>query len=144
VGEHVNSVRAFAEMNARLLAPNGVGVHRVDFGPHGCWANYHDPLTFLRFPDWLWELMGSNRGTPNRRRYHEFCREFERAGLKIDVIGRELFQKEKIEFTKMAGNFRGMPEDSIATGTAIFICHLPVESEGENASQRSRELLAAK
>jgi SAM-dependent methyltransferase len=144
VGEHVHSIKAFAEMNARLLAPNGVGVHRVDFGPHGCWSNYHDPLTFLRFPEWLWKLMGSNRGTPNRRRYDEFCAEFENAGLTTDVIVRDLFPKEKINFRRLDGRFRGMSEDSIATGTAGFVCRLPVVSEGENTSHRSSELLATK
>lgn len=144
VGEHVNSIEAFAEMNARLLAPNGVAVHRVDFGPHGCWCNYHDPLTFLRFPDWLWSLMGSNRGTPNRRRYHEFCAAFEKAGLQIEVIGQEFFQEERIERQKMGRKFRSMPADSVATGTAIFICRLPVKLEGAKASSAADELLTVK
>lgn len=122
VGEHVNSIEAFAKMNARLLAPGGAGVHRVDFGPHDCWTLYRDPLTFMRFPDWLWTLMGSNRGTPNRRRYHEFCEAWEKAGLKVEVIGRDLFAEGKVDYGRLHKNFRGMPLDSLATGTAIFIC----------------------
>jgi len=37
VGEHVRDIRSVAELTARLLAPGGVAVHRVDFGPHDCW-----------------------------------------------------------------------------------------------------------
>src|SRR5579872_4384186 len=69
--EHVNDIEVFAKQNVRLLGPGGIAVHRVDFGPHDCWQGYPDPLTFLRFPDWLWHLMGSNRVTPNRHRFHE-------------------------------------------------------------------------
>lgn len=49
VGEHVTDIDAFCRLTASLLTPNGVAVHRVDFGPHN-WAGYDDPLTFLRFP----------------------------------------------------------------------------------------------
>lgn len=122
VGEHVDSIEAFAEMNARLLKPGGLAVHRVDFGPHDCWWYYKDPLTFLRFPDWLWHRMGSNRGTPNRFRYHEFCEAWEKAGLQVDVAERAFFPEGKIEYSKMAKRFRNMPLESLSTGTAIFVC----------------------
>ncbi len=122
VGEHVSDIDSFAEMNERLLNPGGVAVHRVDFGPHDCWFYYRDPLTFLRFPDWLWSLMGSNRGTPNRHRFHEFCAAFEKAGLKVEIVSRDLFPEGKIEHRKLAKRFRAMPQDSLAIGTAIFVC----------------------
>lgn len=122
VGEHLSDIESFAQMNARLLVPGGVAVHRVDFGPHGCWSFYRDPLTFLRFPDWLWSMMGSNRGTPNRRRYHEFCAAWERAGLKVDVMGLELWSEDVVRSARLAKRFQGMPVDSLVIGTAIFIC----------------------
>src|SRR5262249_23271020 len=87
--EHVSDIEAFARQNARFLGPSGVAVHRVDFGPHDCWQRYPDPLTFLRFPDWLWRLMGSNRVTPNRRRFHECKSAFETAGLSATVLETE-------------------------------------------------------
>ena len=122
VGEHVSDIESFAQMNARLLAQGGVAVHRVDFGPHGCWSQYRDPLTFLRFPDWLWSMMGSNRGTPNRRRYHEFCAAWERAGLKVEVMGLEQWPETVVKQARLAKRFQGMPLDSLVIGTAIFIC----------------------
>ncbi len=81
VGEHVSDIERFAPLTANLLAPDGVAIHRVDFGPHDCWLNYEDPLTFLRFSGPLWTAMGSNRGVSNRRRHHEFLRAFAEAGL---------------------------------------------------------------
>ncbi|MBV9210518.1 MAG: methyltransferase domain-containing protein [Acidobacteria bacterium] len=122
VGEHVSDIEYFAQMNADLLAPGGVAVHRVDFGPHGCWSLYQDPLTFLRFPDWLWSMMGSNRGTPNRRRYHEFRAAWERAGLKVEVTGLELWPESVVRAARLGKRFKGMPLDSLVVGTAIFIC----------------------
>jgi hypothetical protein len=122
VGEHVEDIESFAQMNSEMLKPGGVAVHRVDFGPHDCWCYYRDPLTFLRFPHWLWRLMGSNRATANRRRYHEFCAAWEKAGLKVDVASRDYFQEDRIEYSRLNKMFRDMPLESLSTGTAIFVC----------------------
>jgi hypothetical protein len=124
VGEHVTDIESFAALNARLLKPDGTGVHRVDFSAHAIWALYEDPLTFLRFPEWLWSLMGSNRGLPNRRRYHEFCAAFERAGLKTKVTDLEFCSEESVRKARLAKRFQGMPYDSLRTGAAVFICSL--------------------
>lgn len=124
VGEHVRDIEAYAQANAKFLRPNGVAVHRIDFGPHDCWVYYEDPLTFLRFPDWIWRLMGSNRGTPNRKRYHQMSAAMETAGLKVEVIGLELFTEETVKRARLNKQFQGMPLDSLTVGTAIFVCRL--------------------
>jgi hypothetical protein len=49
VGEHLSDIDAFAEMHNRVLENGGIGLHRVDFGPHDVWFSYRDPLTFLHF-----------------------------------------------------------------------------------------------
>ncbi|MEO6393269.1 MAG: methyltransferase domain-containing protein [Pyrinomonadaceae bacterium] len=122
VGEHVTDIEAFAKMNARLLAPGGLAAHRVDFGPHDCWFYYPDPLTFLRFPDWLWRLMGSNRGTPNRRRHHEFQAAFAGAGLQVEAADIAFFSDDRIHQERMAKRFRAMPYESMKIGTAVYLC----------------------
>ena len=122
VGEHVTDIEAFARANAEFLKPKGTAVHRVDFGPHDCWSYYQDRLTFLRFPEWLWWLMGSNRATPNRQRYHQVHAALEKAGLKVEVIGLELFPEEMVASARLAKQFQGMPLDSLTVGTAIFVC----------------------
>ncbi|MGI8788354.1 MAG: methyltransferase domain-containing protein [Pyrinomonadaceae bacterium] len=125
VGEHISDINAFAEMNKRLLVPeSGVALHRVDFGPHDCWFQYGDPLTFLRFSDAAWRLNGSNRGVPNRFRHHEFMAAFERAGFEVEIVFSENFEREKIDLTRLNEKFQAMPPASIMVGTAIYLLRL--------------------
>ena len=123
VGEHVSDINAFARMHDRLLKARGVGLHRVDFGPHDVWSGYQDPLTFLRFPEFLWKLTGANRGIPNRRRHHEFLNAFEKAGLKVDVLLTEKFDEERVDDKKWNATFRSMPKESVLVQTAIYRLH---------------------
>lgn len=120
VGEHVSDIDAFAQVHTRLLAEGGIGLHRVDFGPHGCWSSYRDEATFLRFSDPVWRLTGSNRGAPNRRRHHEFMKAFERAGLKTEVVFLERFDETNVEHERLHRRFREMPRESVFVKTAIY------------------------
>lgn len=92
VGEHVSDPAAFAAFTRRSLAPGGVAVHVIDFRGHE-WDNEADPLLFLRFPDWLWRMMGSNRGCPNRVRFETYRRIFERHDLIVTVPQRRYFAR---------------------------------------------------
>jgi hypothetical protein len=122
VGEHVTDIDAFAEVHNRLLNKSGgVGVHRVDFGPHDCWTLYKDPLTFLHFSDQVWRMSGSNRGTPNRFRHHEFLDAFKRANLSVDVALTENFDESRIDFKQLKPRFQDMPHDSLLVGTAVYL-----------------------
>lgn len=120
VGEHVSDIASFAEIHRRLLKKGGIALHRVDFGPHGCWFCYRDPTTFLRFPNFFWHLAGSNRGTPNRRRHHEFMLEFKRANLNVEIAHLEFFDENEVNFQSMNKRFVTMPRDSLLIGTAIY------------------------
>ncbi len=120
VGEHVSDIAAFAEIHRRLLKTGGVGLHRVDFGPNDCRFYYRDASTFLWLPVFFWHLASSNRGTPNRRRHHEFMLEFERANLKVEIPHLEFFDESEVNFQSMNKRFVTMPRDSLLTGTAIY------------------------
>lgn len=120
VGEHISDIDAFAEVHNRVLNDGGIGLHRVDFGPHDCWFSYRDPGTFLRFSDRAWNMTGSNRGVPNRKRHHEFMDAFERAGLKIEVLFTADFDRSLMDLEKLNRKFREMPVESVLTGTAIY------------------------
>ena len=125
VGEHISDLDAFAELHRRLLKkPDGVGLHRVDFGPHDSWHTYRDPLTFLRFSDAAWKMTGSNRGVPNRFRHHEFMAAFDRADLQVEVVHAENFDEQKIEFARLNPRFQKMPRESMLLGTAIYLLRL--------------------
>ena len=125
VGEHISDIDAFAELHQRLLKkPDGIGLHRVDFGPHDVWHSYRDPLTFLRFSDATWQMTGSNRGAPNRFRHHEFMAAFERAKLKVEIVHSEDFDENQIEFARLDPKFQKMPRESMLLGTAIYLLRL--------------------
>jgi len=132
--EHVTDIAAFAEQNARMLAPNGIAIHRVDFGPHDCWGSYQDPFIFLRFPDWLWTLTGSQRGIPNRRRYHECNAALEAAGFEYSVLGRETIPRNQVNHSRLARQFQCMPIESLETVTAIYVCRLKSGRKGAHTS----------
>jgi len=122
VGEHISNIDAFVEINRRLLEkPDGIALHRVDFGPHDSWFHYRDPMTFLQFSDTTWNMTGSNRGVPNRFRHHQFMESFERAGFTVETVFSENFEAEKVDFSRLHPKFKQMPRDSIMVGTAIYL-----------------------
>ena len=121
VGEHVSDLDAFAGVTAKMLTAAGVAIHVVDFSQHQDWGRYNDPFLFLRFPDWLWKLMGSNRGLPNRFRFHELVAAFEAAGLRVECTQRAI-APELARPASLAARFRGMPLDSIKTLQATLVC----------------------
>jgi len=125
VGEHISDINVFAETNKRLLQkPDGVALHRVDFGPHDSWFQYADPMTFLRFSDQAWKLTGSNRGVPNRFRHHEFMTAFDRAGFNVETVFLDNFKPEKSDLSRLHSKFQKMPPESIMTATAIYLLRL--------------------
>jgi hypothetical protein len=120
VAEHLTDIDAFAEIHNRILNDGGIGLHRVDFGPHDCWFQYRDPGVFLRFSDRVWDMTGSNRGVPNRKRHHEFLAAFERAKLNVEVLYTDYFDRSLMDLEKLNKKFLQMPMDSVLTGTAVY------------------------
>ena len=129
VGEHVSDIRSFAELTARLLAPDGVAVHRVDFGPHDCWRRYEDPMTFLRFSPTLWRAMSSHRGSPNRRRHHEFLAALAASGLTVSCHDVIPFDLRGVHMTKLHRTFHDAPPESLRVRGVIYLCRRPSERD---------------
>jgi len=70
--EHVDDLPGtFADMLA-ALKPGGVAMHQVDLKSHG--LHRSNPLDFLAWPNWLWSLMYSHKGVPNRWRLDTYRR----------------------------------------------------------------------
>lgn len=91
VGEHVLSPDAFARKTREAIGEHGVAIHGIDFSGHD-WDVHGDPFLFLKFSDRLWRLMGSNRGVPNRVRFDDYVRCFERNGLDVEVVDKRVVQ----------------------------------------------------
>lgn len=88
--QHVwNLPRALRALR-RHLVPGAVTVHAIDLRALGnVDPDGSEPLRHLEFHRWLWWLMGSSRGLPNRLRPGQFVRHFEDAGFR-DVHWRPL------------------------------------------------------
>jgi hypothetical protein len=79
--------------------------------------------------------MGSQRGIPNRKRFHQVCAPHERAGFEvqaqvIELFGRQLVEQER---PRLAQPFRDMSPESLDVKTAILTFVKPRE-----AGRRSR------
>jgi hypothetical protein len=117
VGEHVSDVRAFAAVNRRAIAESGAGFHVIDFGGHQ-WDRADDPYLFLRFPSLIWRAMASNRGLPNRARFHEYVTAFGECGLAVEVADQQMFRSGASQPPASLGR---LPKESAAIQEATFI-----------------------
>ncbi len=125
--EHVFDIERTARSLYECLAPGGRSIHRIDFGPHDRWVHRPDPLEWLRVPAPLWTLMGSQRGTPNRKRSHEFEAAFRTAGFAVEVTPLERFPAHAVETLRRESprRFGRMPLESLSTKTALFLLKKP-------------------
>lgn len=78
VVEHLQNVEAAFLNMAIMLKSDGQMIHRVDYGPHGVWRNCVNPMEFLTVARVLWNMMGSNRGYPNRLRHSQVLQALEK------------------------------------------------------------------
>lgn len=79
--EHVNDLPAtFRDMEA-ALKPGGTALHLVDLKSHG--LHRCNPLDFLDWPCWLWSLMYSEKGVPNRLRANAYRDAVRASGLEL-------------------------------------------------------------
>ena len=95
--EHLSDLRTAFRNMERILNPRGVMAHRIDYGPHDVWTQHPDKFFFRTFPGWLWRIMGSNRGYPNRVRHTEVMRLLEEAGFKTTATVTGTFAGEPLD-----------------------------------------------
>lgn len=83
--EHVNDLEAtFTDMVGAMRA-GAIAIHQVDLRSHG--LHERNRLDFLCPPPWLWDLMFSAKGVPNRWRIDRYRTLLAR--LPVDVIALE-------------------------------------------------------
>ena len=82
--EHVNDLSATFTDMACALKEGGVAIHRVDLRSHG--LHRKNKLDFLTWPAWLWNLMYSGKGVPNRWRINRYIDQAERVGLDVTLL----------------------------------------------------------
>jgi len=128
VMEHISPVAVGGVLAEgwRVLKPDGVMVHLIDFVDH---FSYTDPslsaIHFLRFSPREWEWWSGNHfACQNRLRLDDFRRLFQDAGLRI--IGEELLMDERVRAELRNGfpldtSFRGKSEEILATTLAWLV-----------------------
>ena len=95
--EHVNDISSIIDDMENALKKGGVTVNKVDLKSHG--LHRGNILEFLTWPALLWNLMYSEKGTPNRWRLDEYKRILSRSNLKlifikcVETIGKDVIDE---------------------------------------------------
>lgn len=101
--EHVRSVRETVQTVGRLLKDGGVQVHLVNANDHGILSKHFHPLEFLTIKPWLWTLMVSDSGHPNRVLVPGYESLLDEMGCKYDIVPYKLYGSEEVLFGKAVG-----------------------------------------
>ncbi|MHB1360712.1 MAG: methyltransferase domain-containing protein [Rhodocyclaceae bacterium] len=82
--EHVNDLDATFDDMLRAMKPGARSVHQVDLRSHG--LHVSNPLDFLAPPNWLWQLMHSHKGVPNRWRADRYEQIIQGLGVELNTF----------------------------------------------------------
>lgn len=80
--EHVNDLEATFQDMSHAMRPKSIAIHQVDLKSHG--LHRSNPLDFLLYSPWLWNIMYSHKGVPNRWRVNYYRDILSR--LPLDVL----------------------------------------------------------
>jgi SAM-dependent methyltransferase len=84
VMEHVHDLKATFTDMYHCLKPGAIAVHQVDLKSHG--LHSENQLDFLAWSPFLWRLMYSAKGVPNRWRVDVYRRLIEDTGFECELL----------------------------------------------------------
>lgn len=121
--EHVNDLSAtFADQHA-VLRDDGIAVQKVDLRSHG--LHRSNPLDFLTWPAWLWSMMYSGKGVPNRWRVDRYRRDLHEQGLDVQRLApTTLADPADVAAVRphLAAPLRGISEEDLAWLGFWLVC----------------------
>lgn len=124
--EHVNDLPAtFRDMYA-ALKPGGIAIHLVDLKSHG--LHRENPLDFLCWPTWLWSLMYSEKGVPNRLRVNAYRDAAAQSGLEILTLKPTLLASHDDVHavrSELATPFKDLSEEDLSWLGFWLVCRKP-------------------
>jgi len=124
--EHVNDLHAtFRDMYA-ALKPGGIAIHLVDLKSHG--LHRENPLDFLCWPTWLWSLMYSEKGVPNRLRVNAYRDAVAESGLEIRALKPTLLASPadvRAIRSELASPFKDLSEEDLSWLGFWLVCRKP-------------------
>ncbi len=125
--EHVNDLPAtFRDMYA-ALKPGGIAIHLVDLKSHG--LHRKSPLDFLCWPAWLWSLMYSEKGVPNRLRVNAYRDAVAQSGLEILTLKPTLLASPDDVCAvrpELATPFKDLSEEDLSWLGFWLVCRKPI------------------
>ncbi|MGK2953837.1 MAG: class I SAM-dependent methyltransferase [Thiobacillus sp.] len=124
--EHVNDLPAtFRDMYA-ALKPGGIAIHQVDLKSHG--LHRVNPLDFLCWPTWLWSLMYSEKGVPNRLRVNAYRDAVAQSGLELLTLKptlRASLDDVRAVRAELAMPFKDLSEEDLSWLGFWLVCRKP-------------------
>lgn len=122
--EHVNDLDATFRDMSRAMKHDALAIHQVDLKSHG--LHRRNRLDFLTWSEFLWQLMYSHKGTPNRLRVDAYRRAVRQADLAITRLEPTLLADPlEVEEIKplLARPFRELSDDDLSCLGFWLICH---------------------
>lgn len=121
--EHVDDLSSTFDDMAAALDCSGYAVHLVDLSSHR--LHRRNPLDFLTYPDWLWSLMYSHKGVPNRHRVDRYREAIARCGL--HVVSLEPSKTAEPSWVRdirphLAPRFRGLSDEDLRCLGFWLVC----------------------
>lgn len=121
--EHVDHLEATMQDTAAGLRAGGRAIHLVDLSSHR--LHRANPLDFLTWPDWLWRLMYSHKGVPNRLRIDSYRKAAARAHL--EILKLEASKVAPLEWVRavrphLAPRFREVSDEDLACLGFWLVC----------------------
>ena len=119
--EHVADLPGTIRAFSKLLSPKGVMQHDVDLRSHQTYEKH--PLQFLEYPQWLWRLMSSHNGEPNRIRVPQYLELLEENGISpVEIVVTKFFDPQLITRVrpKLCPLFRDIPADELKAAVFNF------------------------
>jgi SAM-dependent methyltransferase len=124
--EHVNDLPASFRDMYEALKPGGIAIHLVDLKSHG--LHRDNQLDFLTWPTWLWSMMYSAKGVPNRLRVNAYRDAVTQSGFElIEMKPTVIASMEHVRAVRpeLADPFKKLSDEDLSWLGFWLVCRKP-------------------
>jgi hypothetical protein len=113
--EHLADIPGTFSWMKSLEAPRAIHLHVVDPQTHMRWIRPRDPWNILRYPQWMYRLMGFP-GVPNRMLASDYLAAARRVGIHLSIVAGDQADEEYLRRVRpfLSGAFRDRSDDDLA------------------------------